>query len=40
MTHSHLSPRQKVYLGLSDLDEHGFDQKGALLKAINRAMMR
>ncbi|GAB4578663.1 MAG: recombinase family protein [Anaerolineales bacterium] len=30
--------RQKVYLGLSDLDEHGFDQKGTLLKAINRAM--
>lgn len=30
--------RQKVYLGLSDLDEHGFDQKGALLKAINRAL--
>jgi hypothetical protein len=30
--------RQRLYLGLSDLDEHGFDQKGALLKAINRAM--
>lgn len=30
--------RQKVYLGLSDLDEHGFDQKGALLKAINQAL--
>jgi hypothetical protein len=30
--------RQKVFLGLSELNEQGNDQKGPLLKAIQRVL--
>ncbi|MBN1667989.1 MAG: hypothetical protein JW862_12915, partial [Anaerolineales bacterium] len=32
--------RHKIYLGLSELNEQGYEQKGELLRAIDRAMPR
>ena len=32
--------RRKVILGLSDLGEQGYEQKGALLRAIQRVLRR
>jgi hypothetical protein len=32
--------RRQVYLGLSELGEHGREQKGQLLKAIQRVLRR
>jgi hypothetical protein len=31
--------RERVYLGLSDLGEGGYEQQGPLLKAIHRIML-
>jgi hypothetical protein len=32
--------RRKVYLGLSELGEHGREQKGQLLQAVQRVLRR
>jgi hypothetical protein len=32
--------RQKIYLGFSDLGEQGYEQRGALLEAIQRILRR